>query len=471
MKRLGLLALIAGCSGETGTIQLGVTTAPGSALLDGVEVLRVTLTEPPTVVEAPRTANGFDLVMDVEATGIGAALIIEGFDGAGSLLATGMSPQFAVSALDARIVIYLAAPMTIAPSPAPLPAARIGVASTPLTYGFALAGGEDVAGTRTDSIFIYNTFDHSLLAGSTMPAVRSFQTLATGNNNNVYLFGGLGSDGAPTGSLWRFDTNVQPAGAYSLSPDQVDLARDHASAITLETERILITGTPPIDLTFGTPTARTDIPALTTGTSVIVDNRPLAVFSGDPLLRLRDGVFEELAYGSEPGASLAAVGEFVVVPSFRGTTEFAVVTPANLDNPGMFLDRLGPPPGRDRRDLAPPRDRRRPRRARCAGADRRHLRRHRLLADRDGAVLRARRRHRDRAAERSDRDRRRRARERPDRTIYAVGAHALTTSPSAGVGLAVPHRGGTLTLKNFAKPGSVCGPAVPISTRTRSSPA
>jgi hypothetical protein len=339
MKRLGLLALIAGCSGETGTIQLGVTTAPGSALLDGVEVLRVTLTEPPTVVEAPRTANGFDLVMDVEATGIGAALIIEGFDGAGSLLATGMSPQFAVSALDARIVIYLAAPMTIAPSPAPLPAARIGVASTPLTYGFALAGGEDVAGTRTDSIFIYNTFDHSLLAGSTMPAVRSFQTLATGNNNNVYLFGGLGSDGAPTGSLWRFDTNVQPAGAYSLSPDQVDLARDHASAITLETERILITGTPPIDLTFGTPTARTDIPALTTGTSVIVDNRPLAVFSGDPLLRLRDGVFEELAYGSEPGASLAAVGEFVVVPSFRGTTEFAVVTPANLDNPGMFLDR------------------------------------------------------------------------------------------------------------------------------------
>lgn len=337
-NRLVALAVCAGCSGESGTIQLGLTTAPDSTILDSIERLRVTLTDPPTSVDAARTPEGFDVVIDVEATGMAGALIVEGFAGDDSLVATGMSPQFSVSAINARIVIYLAAPMTIAPSPAPLPAARIGVASTPLSYGFAVAGGEADDGTRTDTIFVYNVFDHSLLAGLAMPAARSFQTLATGSNNNVYLFGGLGSDGAPTGSLWRFDTNAQPSGSYSITPDLVELARDHASAIPLEAERFVITGTPPVDLAFGSATARTDVATLTTGTSVIVDGRPVGVFNGDPMLRLRDGTFAALPVVTDPDASVAPLGTRVVIPSFRNSTELVVVTPEDLEDPGMILD-------------------------------------------------------------------------------------------------------------------------------------
>ncbi|MBA2538270.1 MAG: hypothetical protein H0V17_01435 [Deltaproteobacteria bacterium] len=334
-----LPTLLVACSGETGTIQLELVTAPGSAVLDGVDRLRVTLTDPLTIVDAPRTASGFDVTLDVEATGTAGTLIVEGFDASDAVIATGESPPFAVSAISARIVIYIAAPLTIALAPTRLPAERIGVASTPLTFGFALAGGEATDGTRSDSIFIYNAFDHSLLAGKEMPAPRTFQTLATGSNNTIYLFGGLGSDGAPTGSLWRFDTNVPPNGSYALQPDQVDLARAGAMAVAIEPERFVITGTPPIDLTFGTATARTDVPTLLAGAGIVIDGVPTAVFGGEPILRLRDNTIEELRFGTEPDVVAAAVGDsFVVFPSFRGTTEIAFVSARTLDDPGMFLD-------------------------------------------------------------------------------------------------------------------------------------
>src|SRR5207244_5019841 len=98
-----------------------------STVLDGVQRLRVTITDPLTVVEANRGASGFDLALDVDASGGPGTLIVEGFDDGSALIATGASPPFAVAAIDARIVVYMAAPFSIEPSPSPLPAARIGM--------------------------------------------------------------------------------------------------------------------------------------------------------------------------------------------------------------------------------------------------------------------------------------------------------------------------------------------------------
>jgi len=332
-----LVLLLAACQGETGTIQLELTTAPGSAVLDGVQRLRVTLTDPPTVVEAARTDAGFDLILDVEATGTAGTLIVEGFDAGDALVATGSSPPFAVAAINARVVVYIAAPFSIAAAPSRLPSARIGVASTTLTFGFAMAGGELTDGTRSDAIFIYNVFDHGLLAGLAMPAPRAFQTLATGNGNVVYLFGGVGSDGAPTGSLWRFDTNAQPNGSFAVQPDLAELARSGAPAVTLEPEAFVITGAPPIDLDFGTAVARTDVVELPPGAAVLVDDRPIAIFGGDPAQRLADDVIAALPVATAPDAiATAANGQLVFTTA---TTGVLVLDPTALDA-GTTLDVL-----------------------------------------------------------------------------------------------------------------------------------
>jgi len=311
---LGLCAILASCAGETGTIDLSLTTAPGSTILDGVQHLRVTITDPATVVEADRTAAGFDLVIDVDATGTAGSLIVEGLDSGGSLVAVGSSPPFPVAAINARIVVYMAAPFTIGPSPAGLPVARTGVASGSLTYGLAIAGGQDLAGSKTDSIFIYNTYDHSLLAGMAMPAPRAFQTLAVGSNNSVYLFGGTGSDDVPTGTFWRFDTTIPPLGAYSVLAESIELARAGSSAIQLGVDRYLIPGAPPIDLTFNALTARSDLASLSTnGASVAVGVSPLALFAGDPIVRFLDDGFDTLAVSAEEVATAAALPQGRVV--------------------------------------------------------------------------------------------------------------------------------------------------------------
>ena len=90
MRLLPVFALAA-CTGSTGTIQLELTAAPGSNVIEAVQRLRVTLTDPPFVTEAVRTDNGFNILIDVEASGTAGTLIVEGFDDNDSLVATGMS--------------------------------------------------------------------------------------------------------------------------------------------------------------------------------------------------------------------------------------------------------------------------------------------------------------------------------------------------------------------------------------------
>lgn len=328
----GCLVALAACTNQVGTIDLDLTTAPGSTLLDALQRLRVTITDPLVVVEADRTDGGFDLALEIEATGSAATVIVEGFDSSNALLATGSSPPFGLSAVNARIVVYMAPPLTIGSAPTRLPAARTGVASTKLSYGFALAGGADADDTQTDAIFIYNAFDHSLLAGLAMPAPRAFQAMGTATNDAVLLFGGEGSDGAPTGSLWRYDTTVAPSGSYQILEEHGELARSDATMLELASELHLITGTPPIDVTFNAPVARTDVASVGRYGGRIDD---VVVLGGDPAIQLRDGVFTPLGFSVDPTDSATTVGNTVVFASGRGDTELAVV---GADGIPAFLD-------------------------------------------------------------------------------------------------------------------------------------
>nr|MBA3504014.1 hypothetical protein [Deltaproteobacteria bacterium] len=156
MKWVALLALLAGCpTAASGTIDLGLTTAPGSTLLDGVTVLRVELTNPRQIVEAPRGPDGFSVSLDVEANGEPGTLVVEGFDANGGLIAVGQSPEFGVAAINARIVIYMGAPLSVARAPASLSPARANVqGDVLLPFGVIFAGGRDAANAPSDALAI-----------------------------------------------------------------------------------------------------------------------------------------------------------------------------------------------------------------------------------------------------------------------------------------------------------------------------
>jgi hypothetical protein len=303
------------CTGTTGTVTLDLATSPGSRVLDAVDRIRLTITNPHQVIEAGRTAAGFDLALDLDASGVSGALIVEGFDAGGSLVACGQSPRFPVAAITAHIVVYMAAPRSVELAPVTLGAPRSEVSGTALDYGVVLAGGRDPGGAPSTAIAIYNAYDHSLVTGIPLPAPRAGVALGTGNGGGVYLFGGAGPDGKPTGTLWRFDTTVPPNGAYTTLTEQAGFARTDQLIVPTGAEHFLITGTPVLGLDVGMLAARTDIATLpATGAAVVLaDGMPAAIFAGAQLVRFRQGAFDTLAGGGRSNATAATLSDGRVV--------------------------------------------------------------------------------------------------------------------------------------------------------------
>lgn len=309
--RTALVAVLAlaGCQDQSGTIELGLITAPSSTIIDGIEKLRVTITEPRETFEAVRTSSGFDLVIEVDATGGPGQLVLEGFDASDRLVATGTSPPFAVNAIDAKILVYLAPPMSIEPAPVVLSPTRERSAAGSLSYGAILVGGRDPTSLAAiDSVIVYNAYLHSVVAGLPLPAARSGTALAVGGNDSVYMFGGRDASGAPTGTLWRFDTTIPPNGAYSVIADEAGYARSEATMVPLGTDRFLVTGAPILDVGTTMILTRSDLAALPTGGAGVVgtDGIQTAVFAGPAgITRFRDNAFGSLS--ADPHTDARAV--------------------------------------------------------------------------------------------------------------------------------------------------------------------
>ena len=323
----------AGCTGsESGTIALGLTTAPGSALLDRVVRLRLTFTNPSQVILLDRTEHGFDLVLDLEATGAVGALVVDGLDATGALVATGMTPPFPLNGKNARIVVYMAAPMSLGAAPAALEPARSRPSAAALTYGVVLAGGVDAAGAPSDALQIYNAYDHSFLTGLRMPGRRASATLAVSSNNGVFLFGGVDPGGVTTGTLWFFNTTIAPSGRYAELSDSPQLARTGRAAIPLGGDSYLITGAPALQLAGGQLAEPGAIPALSSGASVTGSDRAITAVAVDDatgeLLRLRAGAVEMLGAQQKGGAAVALPGARVAVIGGQAAPRDAVIVDA-----------------------------------------------------------------------------------------------------------------------------------------------
>jgi len=335
MRALAALALCA-CTGTTGTVAVELVTAPDSHVLDPVQRLRLTITQPHQVVEAARGSAGFDLVLELDATGTGGALIVEGFDAAGALVACGQSPPFAFAALNATVKIYVAAPGSIALAPVPLGAARSGVAGAPISYGAVLAGGIEVTPgpppttIASTSIAVYNAYDHSLSEGVPLPAARAGLAIAAGGGSAVYLFGGTSGDGSPTGMLWQFDTMAPPMGSFTPITDQPGFARSGELLVAVDTTHFLITGSPALELQLGTTTsltARSEVGGLPAAAAVSGGATPTAVFAGAALVRFRNDRFDTLTGDgrSDAAATTLPDGRIAVLGGTPATADALVI--------------------------------------------------------------------------------------------------------------------------------------------------
>lgn len=302
---------LAGCpSGEIGTISLGLATAPGSTVMDRVVQLRVTLTNPRRELVVDRTERGFDLVLDLDPSDALNTIVIEGLDTGGALVAAGMSPPFPLSAINARIVVYLAVPMSVGVAPAALAPPRSRAAAGALAYGAILAGGVDETGAPSAAVQIYNAFDHSLVTGLPLPGPRAGVTPLVAAADRVYLFGGTAPGGAPTGTLWAFDTTAMPSGRYVVIGDFPQFARTGAAAVPTGPERFLITGAPSIELAGSMISEPAGIAAISSGASVTGSDRvTTAVIVDDAtgsLIRIRAaGTPEPLAAQRRRGTAAA----------------------------------------------------------------------------------------------------------------------------------------------------------------------
>ncbi len=297
------------CTSGSGTIVVGLTTAPGSTVLATATTLRVTVTAPPSVTLAARGSDGrFDAAVSFDAVQDEGVIIVEGLDAGSNVVAVGESPPFPLAAVNAELVIYLAEPVSFASAPLSLDAARTGITVVPVAFGGVLAGGRDSAGSASDELRVYNAFDHTIASGLALAATgsdgtggqpRSDMAGAAGTSGLVYFFGGNDGSGAATGTLWRFNPTTAPAGAYEDLGSHAELARAGQTMLLDGTETFVITGHPALDLDGETKalTTRSELAAAPAEAAVTAgsDGTPIAIFAGAAgVSRLRAGVVDAL---------------------------------------------------------------------------------------------------------------------------------------------------------------------------------
>lgn len=307
---LGALALAA-CSGDAAVITVDLATAPGSTLLDSVQTLRMIITDPRRVVTAERTGNGFDLGFDVPAEGTSAAILVDGLDASGSVIASGATPNFAFGGVDGHVVVYMAAPNTVAIAPQALEPARSAIAAGTLVYGAAFAGGTLASGEASDAIAIYNSYDHTLVAGRPLPAPRAGLALGVGTLG-LYLFGGRNELGTPTQSLWRFDPQQAPSGVYFEYGEKPGFGRADERFVPTGNEHFLITGTPGAELLGldGSMVAHDEVPSLPRdGVTVTANDGSIESFfvGADGVVRCRASTCELTALPGRTSSRVVAL--------------------------------------------------------------------------------------------------------------------------------------------------------------------
>ncbi|MFT3699285.1 MAG: DUF167 family protein [Kofleriaceae bacterium] len=318
--------LLAACGGQGYTVDVTLAVAPNSTVLDNVETLKLTLTNPLQTQTATRTSDGkFGIDLQLDSSDAQGALVVDGMDAGGNVIATGASPEFPIGGIDASVVIYMAAPISISAALVALDPPRTEFGTASVSYGQVLVGGAAADGTPQAGLVIYNAFSHAFQSGVTLSTPRSQAAVAVGSSGYVYIVGGTDSTGVPTDSVERFDASVSPSGSITTLGTYDGFARTGQTALSIGNEKLMITGAPigVFDGTSATLTARTDLASLPANAAAVTANDGIAtaIFVGSTgVVRFRNNAFDTLASvtGRDDGSVLALPGGKVGVACGSG---------------------------------------------------------------------------------------------------------------------------------------------------------
>jgi hypothetical protein len=334
MRLTPLAALFAACT-QSGTITVSLVESPNSTLLDGVQTLQLTLTDPLTTETATRIGSGFAISISVDANESAGQLIAEGMDGGGNVLAVGESPLFPVDALDATIAIFMAPPNSVTASPVVLDPAVDEVGVGQLSYGVVLAGGRDASGAPSDVVTIYDAYSQAAQPGTALPAARAGLAIGVEAGTYAFMFGGTDASGSAQANDWYFDTSASTAGVVTDFGAKPGFERTGQIMVQVDADDFMLTGSPAAELSdlSGVPTARTDVSSLPTAAAVTTgsDGNFEAIFvDGSAVTRYRDAndTFDTLtAPGvARDGASVVALPTSLI-GVFCGSSDAATIDP------------------------------------------------------------------------------------------------------------------------------------------------
>jgi hypothetical protein len=348
MRMRWLAVLFAACT-QTGTISVSLVESPNSTLLDGVQTLQLTLTDPLTSATATRIGSGFAISISVDANESAGQLIAEGMDGGGNVLAVGESPLFPVDALDASIAIFMAPPNSVTASTVVLDPAVDEVGVGQLSYGVVLAGGRDASGAPSDVVTIYDAYSQAAVQGTALPAARAGLAIGVEAGTYVFMFGGTDANGSAQANDWYLDTSASTAGVFSDFGAKPGFERTGQAMVQVDADDFMLTGAPAAELSdlTGLPTARTDVSSLPAAGAVTTgsDGNFEAIFiDGSAVTRYRDAndTFDTLtAPGvARDGASVVALPTELVGVFCGGTIsdDAATIDPVSgavVDVPGV----------------------------------------------------------------------------------------------------------------------------------------
>jgi Galactose oxidase, central domain len=341
------VALGASCLGDTGTVSVGLLTAPQSTLLEGAERVRLTLTNPRTTVEARRQNGTFALALEAPAAGDLAAVQVEVFDAADKLIGVGATPQFSAGPINARVAVYVAAPDSMGAAPTTLAVGRFEVGSARLPYGVIIAGGRDNSNAVRGEVEIYNAYDHTLRRGLDLPQARAGVAMGATVDGQAYIFGGLGADNTPHSDAWRFDTRVSPAGFIAEFPSGAP-ARAGERAVQISSSRFLVTGATAIIDALDGSVLPTDVAEVMPreAAAVIAADRVVVIGAGARVVRFRDDAFDVLsvptalrtghAVVSTADAQIAVIGGELASQLTRDVVKIDPVSGTGVVIPGVL---------------------------------------------------------------------------------------------------------------------------------------
>jgi hypothetical protein len=229
IRRLLLLALVAGCGGKKGTLALTIVVSPVSDPFANAANVKFTIGDANHVKTVPVTNGHFDTSIEIDPISTPGPVTVEAFDASNKLIAHGKTPNLVLQPVNQTVAVWVGRPGDVQPATAalPRPLAQFAATSVP-GLGLVIAGGRTTDGKVVAEASIFDEFTQSMIppkptdpnseTGGIPPMknARGGAVAGISMGQNTVVMGGSSADGftATTARPSTVAESFSPQGSY-----------------------------------------------------------------------------------------------------------------------------------------------------------------------------------------------------------------------------------------------------------------